>query len=117
MNKSDADVVFYMVVVRGLHEAAYKPFIEKFPNRRGGAAVGVYPREIYLIVDCKPDEVSPSLFWLAETIPKNYRAVELAVNIKTPRTWANFDVPAEILLAAHQYGATLTVSFSSPAIR
>lgn len=117
MNNSDADVVFYMVVVRGLHEAAHEPFFEKFPNRRGGATPGPDPREIYLVVDCEPDDVSASLSWIAETIPRKYRAVELGVHIKTPRNWANFDVPAEILRAAHQYGATLGVSFSSPAIR
>jgi len=51
-----------------------------------------------------------------EAIPKEYRAVELGINIQTPRNWANFDVPAEILRAAHEYGATLRVSFMSPAI-
>ncbi|MGJ7610122.1 MULTISPECIES: hypothetical protein [unclassified Variovorax] len=116
MSKSDADVVSYLVVVRGLHESAQRQFFEKFPKHRGGATPGPDPREIYLVVDCEPDEVSANLCWIAEAIPRKYRAVELGVHIYTPRNWANFDVPAELLGAAHQYGATLRVSFMSPAI-
>jgi len=116
MSSSVADVVSYMVVVRGLHDAAYKLFGEKFLHLRGGATPGPSPREIYRVVDCKLDDVSASLRWIAEVIPGRYRAVELVISIHTSRSWADFHVPPEILQAALQYGATLRVAFSSAAI-
>ena len=115
MNESAEDVISYMVVVRGLAEVAYARFSKRFPGNRGGASPGPSPREIYQVVDCELGDVSDVLSWIVGTIPGQFRVVELRVNIQTVRNWANFEFPSEIVQAAERCGATLKVSFMSPA--
>jgi hypothetical protein len=118
MNPSDAVIVSYLVVVRGIQEAsAYELFEKRFPGHRIGAKPGPQPREIYLIVDCELGGVSDTLSWIAETISGKYRVVEIGISIDSPYNWANLDVPPEILNVAIQYGATLRVMFSSPVVK
>lgn len=104
-----------MVVVRGLDEAAYRLFSQRFPAHRGGTRPGPHPREVYQVVDCELSDVNGTLSWIVRTIPGQFRVVELGVNVNTVRNWANLDFPVEVVQAACQFGATLRVMFMSPA--
>jgi hypothetical protein len=115
MNESIDDVVTYMIVLRGLDEAAHDLFSKRFPAHRGGVSPGPHPREVYQVLDCDLNNVSDALSWIVRTISGHFRVVELGVHIHTVRNWANFDFPAEVVHAACQFGATLRVSFMSPA--
>lgn len=117
MTSSDPDVVSYSIVVRGLHEAAYERFSRRFTGHRGGATPGPHPREIYQVVDCEVGQVYGSLSWIASEIAGRFRVVELGIGIHTPRNWSNFYVPLDVVQAAHEFGATIRLSFMSPVVR
>lgn len=117
MKELDSDDVSFLVVVRGPDERAIATLSERFPNRYGGAKPGPQPREVYQVVPCKSAELCESLAWVAESLSGQYRLLELSISIHTPRNWANFIVPDEVVRAANQHGAALSVHFSSPAIK
>jgi hypothetical protein len=115
MSKSDPDAVSYSFVVRGIHEDVFGLFSKRFPRFTGGAGVRE-PRMVYHRVECTVGDISEALAWIRETLSGKYAALELSINIYTPRNWANLDVPTEVVDAAHEHGIPLRVMFASPAV-
>ncbi|MBB3641930.1 hypothetical protein [Variovorax atrisoli] len=114
MSKSDPDAVSYSFVVRGIHDDVFDIFSKRFPRFTGGVAVRE-PRMVYHRVECAVGDISGALTWIRETLSGKYTALELHINIYTPRSWANLDVPSEVVDAANEHGIPLRVMFASPA--
>jgi hypothetical protein len=115
MSKSDPDAVSYSFVVRGIHEDVFSLFSERFPQFTGGVGVRE-PRTVYHRVECTVGGIRDALNWIRETMSGKYAALELGINLQTPRNWANLEVPTEVVDAAHEYRIPLRVMFASPVV-
>ena len=115
MAHADSDTIAYVIVVQDTDLPARKLFCEHFANYQGGANPSTL--RPYSSVPCKLSELGGHLEWITSALANQYTDIRISISVYTPRNWADYDVPEELLKITRQYNLSLNITFSSPAKR
>ena len=113
MTNIDEDCISYFIVVDGIKAEAGSLFREQFPNSRGG----VRPDTLmpYRSIPCELSEIENALMWITKNLTNSYSTTCISIGVQSIRSWANFNVPRQLIELAQKYQIDLKISFLSSA--